>query len=624
MDKNQAIGFTLMAALLMVYFYFFAPQPPQQPEGGQTDTISTITNKPKAATPKALPQEQKKKESNLALPVAAEDTAEVSMAQFGIFSNVLKGKEKEITIENNLLELKYSTKGGLVKRVALKEYDDYQYKFPLVLLDEQSSRVRYIINTQYGSIDLADLYYRPDTQLLGDTTVLTFTADLATGMYIKHIYKLAPDDYYFSHKFIIYGLENEMTGNNVSMIWDNKLKRLETDIDYSRNYTTVNYWLVNDQDMEALKPRSSDKQEVTFNQPVSWFAFKQKFFTSGFAFNKPITSGYFSSYYDESDTVTVKYCRAVLDLPLNHFTEGATPNKQYFGPNKLKYLKRVATGFDENLYLGWPVVKWINKYVIITIFNFLEKHIGSYGIIIIILVFIIKLILSPLTYKSHIQMAKTKALKPELDELKKKFGGDMQKMQAEQMKLYSQVGVNPLSGCIPMLLQMPILFAMFQFIPHAVELRHESFLWAHDLSTYDSILTWSTNIPLISSFYGNHVSLFTLLMTISTILYTWINSQSTAQMEGPMKSMQYFMPVIFMFVLNKFPAGLTFYYFVSNLVSFGQIAVIRKFVDDEKIRAILEENKKRNQNKKKSKFQARLDEALKATEQAKKKKKGKK
>ena len=215
-------------------------------------------------------------------------------------------------------------------------------------------------------------------------------------------------------------------------------------------------------------------------------------------------------------------------------------------------------------------------------------------------------------------MAKTKALKPELDELKAKYGDDAQKMQSEQMKLYQQVGVNPLSGCIPMVLQMPILFAMFQFIPHAIEMRHKSFLWATDLSTYDSIVSWSANIPLISSFYGNHISLFTILMTISTILYTWANSQSTAQMQGPMKSMQYFMPVIFMFVLNSFPAGLTFYYFVSNLVSFGQIAVIRKFVDDTKIRAILDENKLKNKDKKKSKFQARIESAMKSSEESKK------
>jgi YidC/Oxa1 family membrane protein insertase len=207
-------------------------------------------------------------------------------------------------------------------------------------------------------------------------------------------------------------------------------------------------------------------------------------------------------------------------------------------------------------------------------------------------------------------MAKTKALKPELDELKEKYGDDMQKMQSEQMKLYQQVGVNPLSGCLPMLLQMPFLFAMFQFIPHAIELRHEPFLWAEDLSHYDSIMTLPFTIPG----YGDHVSLFTLLMTLSTLLYTWANSQATATMQGPMKTMQYIMPLIFLFMLNSFPAGLTFYYFVSNLVSFAQIAIIRRFVDDSKIRAILEENKEKNKGKKKSKFQQRLEDAMKAKE----------
>ena len=304
----------------------------------------------------------------------------------------------------------------------------------------------------------------------------------------------------------------------------------------------------------------------------------------------------------------------MTDLPLSNFMADAGANRYYYGPNKLNILNKVAPGFKKNLYLGWPVVRWINQYVIITAFTFLEKYIGSYGLIIIILVLIIKTILLPLTYKSHMSMAKTKALKPELDELKEKYGDDMQKMQSEQMKLYQQVGVNPLSGCIPMLLQMPILFAMFQFIPFAVELRHKSFLWAKDLSTYDSVL----NLPFEIPFYGDHVSLFTILMTVSTILYTWANSQSTAQLQGPMKTMQYFMPVIFMFVLNSFPAGLTFYYFVSNIVSFGQIAIIRKFVDEDKIRAILDENKKKNKNKKKSKFQSRLEDAMKASENSKK------
>ncbi len=612
MDKNQAIGFVLMAALIMVWFYFFAPKPTEQAPGVGVDTVNTIT-----------PQSQQliqdnsiiqNKEETTALEI---DSADISNKKFGIFTSALVGNAKEITIENELISLKYSTKGGIVREVTLKEFDDFQFKDQLILLDEESSRLKYMISTEYGNINLVDLYYKAEQRNNGDTTELVFTADLGNNKSIKHIYGLAPNSYAVSHKFLISGLENVISGNKVSMIWDNYLKRLESNLEYSRNYTTINYW-VNSGSMDDLSQRSSDKQEEHFAEPVNWFSFKQRFFTTGYVFNRPISTGYISSEFNELDTMTIKYCKAMIDIPLSNLTEDAGANTFYYGPNKLKILKKVAPGFEENLYLGWPVVKWINKYVIISIFTFLERYIGSYGLIIVILVFIIKLILSPLTYKSHISMAKTKALKPELDELKKLHGKDMQKMQSEQMKLYQQVGVNPLSGCIPMVAQMPILFAMFQFIPNAIEMRHRSFLWATDLATYDSIITWSAQIPLVSDYYGNHVSLFTLLMTVSTILYTWINAQSTAQMQGPMKSMQYFMPIIFMFVLNKFPAGLTFYYFVSNIVSFAQIAVIRKFVDDSKIRAILDENKKKNKDKKKSKFQSRIEVAMKKSNEAKK------
>ena len=614
MDKNQATGFVLMAALLMVWFYFFKPEPPVQTPGG-VDTVNTIT-----AQPQQLNQNNSIiQEKIIDEPVIEIDDVDLSTEKFGVFATALTGREEDVILENDLIKINYSSKGGLAKVVALKEFDDFQFNKPLILFDEESSQLKYLISTNNGNINLADLFFKSEQKNIGDTIQLTFTADLGSNKFIRHIYRLEPNSYTVSHQFIISGLESEISGSKVSLLWDNYLKRLETDIEYNRNYTQINYFLASGS-MDELSPRSSDKEETTFTEPVTWISFKQRFFTTGYIFNKPIRTGYISSEFNELDTITSKYCKMMVDIPLNNFSEDAGANTYYYGPNKLNTLKKVAPGFEENLYLGWPVVKWINKYVIITIFTFLEKYIGSYGVIIIVLVFIIKLLLSPLTYKSHISMAKTKALKPELDELKKKYGDDAQKMQSEQMKLYSQVGVNPLSGCIPMVLQMPILFAMFQFIPHAIELRHRAFLWATDLSTYDSIISWSTDIPLISGFYGNHVSLFTLLMTVSTILYTWINSQSTAQMQGPMKSMQYFMPVIFMFVLNKFPAGLTFYYFVSNLVSFGQIAIIRRFVDDTKIRAILDENKLKNKDKKKSKFQARLEGAMKVSNESKKKK----
>jgi len=239
----------------------------------------------------------------------------------------------------------------------------------------------------------------------------------------------------------------------------------------------------------------------------------------------------------------------------------------------------------------------------------------NYGVIIILIVLIVKMVLFPLTRKSYLSMAKMKALKPELDALKEKHGDDMQAMQKEQMSLYREVGVNPISGCIPMLLQMPILFAMFFFFPNSIELRQQSFLWAHDLSTFDVLFNLGFTIP----FYGSHVSGFTLLMTVSTILYTWSNNQ-VSTVQGPMKNIGYFMPIIFMFVLNSYSSGLSFYYFISNIITFGQQAVIRKFVDEDKIREKLEENKKKNANKGKSKFQQRLENAMKASQEAQKQK----
>ena len=297
---------------------------------------------------------------------------------------------------------------------------------------------------------------------------------------------------------------------------------------------------------------------------------------------------------------------------------GKAEFKFYVGPNDYKQIGKVTKDFAKNVYLGWPPVYWINKFVIFPVFHFLTQYITNFGLIIIILVILLKLVLFPLSYKSYLSMAKMKVLKPELDEIKERVGEDMTKVQQEQMKLYSQVGVNPISGCIPVLLQMPILFAMFYLFPASIELRQQPFLWAEDLSTYDSIV----NLPFVVPFLGSHISLFTLLMTISTLIYTWQNNQISS-VQGPMKSMSYIMPVIFLFVLNKFSAGLTFYYFVSNLVTFAQQAIIKRFVDEDKIKAIMEDNKKKNAanggGAKKSKFMSKLEDAMKASEEARRK-----
>lgn len=602
MDKNQATGLVVMVLFLMGYFYFFGPKEDAQNTPQTNDTTMVAQE-----TPKVPSQQEYKEKEELS------DSLKLAIQQqkLGVFAEAAEGEEEIYSLENELVKIDFSNKGGLIQQVSLKKFDDYQYNFPLVLIDKESSQFDYIIEADNRKINLADLYFdEVRTFSEGDSSVIEFTMVFGDGNNIKHTYYLGKDSYQIHQKSDLDGIKSLSQDQNVHFNWYSQMKRLETNIEDSRMRTAINYYLA-DGSSEQLTMRSKDREEQAIMQPINWISFRQKFFTSAIIGSAPFDKAYVAlTPRPETDTLVVKDGQISLDfnysyLNDNHFTF-------YFGPNKLKILKKVTEGFGENLELGWPIIKWINQYLILPIFNFLEKYIGNYGIIIILLVLFIRTLIAPLTYKSQIQMAKTKVLKPELDAIKEQYGDDMQKVQSEQMKLYSKVGVNPLSGCVPLLFQMPILFAMFQFIPYAIELRHEPLLWARDLSTYDSIITLPVSIP----FYGDHVSLFTLLMTLSTILYTWANSQQTAAMQGPMKSMQYFMPLIFMFVLNSFPAGLTFYYFISNLVSFGQLSLMKNFVNEDKIKAILEENKKKNATKKKSKFQQRLEEAMKASEDA--------
>lgn len=612
MDKNQVIGLVLLGILFIVYFQFFAPEP-AVPENMESDKETT----------QQAPEMEKETDSatpQISTPVDTVETVNDSISRlenqqkYGVFAQASQGEEKEITLENNLVRIVFSTKGGIVKAVELKEFKTYQKK-PLILFDQESNDFSYLIDLNGKEIDLAELYYNTDASTNiqiaeGDTVDLTFRLQ-ASGLQVVHHYSLAYDSYLLQHEMDT----RELGVSNVILHWQDDIKSLEKDITESRNKTSVNYYLSSG-DFEDLKPRSTDLEEEDVNSPIKWVSVTQKFFTSAIIANDPFNSGYVKTTVDIEDTSTVKSAEVLLEMPVN----GDNPNNFtfYFGPNNYLIMNKVTDGFSKNINLGWPPINFVNKFLIIPIFHFLEKYISNYGIIIFILVILIRILLFPLSYKSHVSMAKTKALKPELDALKEKFGNDMQKMQSEQMKLYQKAGVNPISGCVPMLLQMPILFAMFYFFPNSIELRQESFLWADDLSTYDSIISWTTQIPLLSDLYGNHISLFTILMTLSTILYTWMNNQ-VSSVQGPMKSIGYVMPLVFMFVLNKFSAALTYYYFLSNLVSFGQQAVIRRYVDDSKIRAIIEDNKLKNKSKKKSKFQARLEEAMKASEEAKKK-----
>ncbi|MCA6073598.1 membrane protein insertase YidC [Fulvivirga sedimenti] len=591
MDRNQAIGLMLMALLLLLYFQFFSPEPPKEEPRVQTEQV-TESNSPELNA--GLPAQE-----DPSLPDSLFD--EVSRQRLGIFAAGARGTEEEVAVENSQVALTFSTLGAQVATVELKDFTTYDGK-PLYILTPETSRIHQRVNADNRVIDLTELYYQKKTWSDNDTSYISFTLPLPSGA-VEHIYSLPPSGYQVGYELKLNGARVQ---ESVDFNWRDNLIKQEKDITLSRTNSTINYYTTGG-DFDGLAERSTSLEEKSIEEPLKWVSIKQRFFVAAMIASDRFTNVEVKTQADLADSSIVKEAQVAMSVPLENSATGWT---YYFGPNDYHILKDVTEDFSKNLYLGWPPMIWVNKFVIIPLFDLLNNFIGNYGLIIIIMVLMIKLVLSPLSYKSYLSMAKMKVLKPEMDAIKEKHGDDMSASQQETMKLYQQVGVNPVSGCVPMLLQMPILFAMFYFFPQSIELRGKPFLWAEDLSTYDTFIQLPFTIP----FYGSHVSLFVLLMTVSTILYTWSNQQ-VSTVQGPMKAFTYMMPLIFMFVLNSYPAALSFYYFVSNLVTFGQQAVIRKFVDDDKIRAILEENKKNAGSRKKSKFQQRLEAAMKAQQQ---------
>lgn len=576
MDRNQAIGLILISVMIFVWFFFFTTPPNEalNKKPPISDTIST----------KSLEQNKPKQVENI-------------QAYDSLF---LQGKAEEVILENKSLKITFSTKGGKIKQVLLKDYKTYEQK-PLYLLDETFSTMNYLIPTDKGNIDLYEVFYSAEKK----DDAIVFRAN-AGGKSVEQTYTLS-DGFELNYQIKLGGFELK---NNAIWKWKAAMPRTEKDATPSRIKSTISYFTkANGYDYLS---ETNDKQEKTITDSLRWIAFKQQFFlASVFATQKnAFVKAQISTVADENQKDIVKHYAATMEISPESFKNQKATFKFYLGPNQYSILKKIDEDFSRNVGLGWAIFGWVNKFVVIPILDVLSGMMSSYGLIIIVLVIILRIVLFPLSYKSYVGMAKMKVLKPEIDEIKARAGGDMQKIQQEQMELFRQVGINPLAGCIPMLLQMPILIAMFTYFPNAIELRQESFLWADDLSTYDSILNLPFNIP----FYGNHVSLFTILMTVSTIVYTWYSNQ-TSTIEGPMKMVGYVMPVMFMFMLNSYPAGLSYYYFISNLISIFQQIGIKKLVDENKIKAILEKNREKNKDKKKSGFQQRLEEALKAQQE---------
>lgn len=396
--------------------------------------------------------------------------------------------------------------------------------------------------------------------------------------------------------------------NTFDMRWEVKAPLQERSLEDERNLSTIYYKYFNESDVENLSER--DYEEKTLQTNIHWVSYKQKFFMSTLIFPEGLKeSGTTVATAEVNSDNYVEDYRSTYSIPYDFNSNFNQHMQFYFGPNHYQTLKKLDVNLERTVSLGWGIIGWVNKYLIIPVFNWLSNFSNNYGLIILLLTLIIKGLLILPMYKIYVSSAKMKLLKPELEEIKAKTGGDMQKMQQEQMKLYKKAGVSPFGGCLPQLIQFPILIAMFRFFPSSIELRHKAFLWADDLSTYDSIFTFPNGFEI--PWYGDHISLFTLLMAGSSILYTLYNTQSTG-MTGQMKWIMYLMPVMLLVWFNSYSAGLSYYYFLANMITFGQNFIFKTFiVDDAKLHKQIEANKKKKVTVKKSRFQKRLEDMAK-------------
>jgi len=550
----------------------------------------------------------KEEKAQPAVVVAGKDT--VSILPAG-------GEKQFFTVENDLAKYKFTTLGVRLYSVELKKYKTWDQR-PLVLFDGDSTEFGFRFFTISNKlIDTKSLLFT----ILSDTAhvvvtdssyTVVFRLNIGEDRYMDFRYVIPRDDYMIGFDVELHGMNSVIAGNltDLSLRWKIFMPQQEQGRVNEDNYSTIRFKYYQDE-VDGLPMRSSKELlEQDIPTKVEWVAFKDQFFSSVLISPAPpFNSGRVKSLKMPEDSPYFRECEADLSVPYRPGDNISYHMKMYYGPNNFKTLKKYGMGLQELVYLGRNIIRWINQFVIIPIFNWLNNYISNYGIIILLLTLIIKMALFPLTYKSYVSQAKMRVLKPFVDEINKKYPKkeDAMKKQQAWMALYKQAGVSPLSGCLPMLLQMPILFAMFRFFPTSIELRQQSFLWAHDLSTYDSVLQLPFTIPM----YGDHVSLFTILMTVSTIVTMKLNSPSgdTGQMPG-MKGMMYIMPVTFMLFLNNFSAALNYYYFLANLITFGQNMVAKAFVNEDEILHRVHERKKTPV--KKSKWQQRLEEAAKA------------
>lgn len=630
MDKNQIIGILLIVGIFVGFTIFNQPSAEEIEAAKQKRHRDSIAMAERLAAQKQL--EANDSSANVEINIAENsltDSAKQAADQlkFGDFYPAVKGNENDIVLENNKIKVTISTKGAAIKSVEVKDYKTYNQQ-PLEVWRATDDNVLSLdFFAQNRAISTDELYFDCENPTQNKAIFKAKTCN--QNQWLEFSYAINDSDsYLLDYTIAFHNLDNVINKNSsyIDLNWEQYLPILERGNDWE-NQNSGLYYRFADGDVENLNPTSDDDENLT---KTNWIAYKGQFFSSVIISKSDIPNASVSSKNILGKNNALKHMTAKIAVPNNGQPDSLA---FYFGPNKYKILKNVKLSNNEKLSLqeliplGWGIFGWVNRIAIIPLFNWLGSFISSYGLIILIMTIIIKLVIFPLTYKSYQSSAKMRVLKPQVEELSKKYPREDQAMQKQQatMDLYKRAGVNPMGGCLPVLLQMPILIAMFRFFPASIELRQQSFLWANDLSSYDSILDLPFSIP----FYGDHVSLFTLLMAAGIVISTKINSgqMDTGQQMPGMKMMMYLMPLMMVFWFNNYSSGLSYYYFLSNIITIIQTIVIRKYVDEEALLAKLNANASKNKNKtkKKSGFMARLEEMqrqqLEAMKQQQKKKK---
>lgn len=632
MNKENIIGLVLIFGMLIAYSFWMTPSKEEVAEKQRVlDSIAIARQQlDEASVIKAksiIPEEPV-----VTTPAATEESASAISAKladrYGSFAVSATGTEDIFHIESDLLRLGISTKGGRIISAELKEFLTYD-TLPLQLFHPDSSAFGLVFFSNNRIIKTESLYFRPfwyDSQFEGNSLMavngdneIQFamrayasndTTQSGSESYIEFKYTLKGNDYMTGLDLNFVGMSKIIDENTnfLELEWKNQLQRQEKDLLNERNVSTIHYRYISE-DMGELSETKDDSESLKTR--VKWIAFKQQFFNTTIIANESFISAELNSYVQPelTDARYLQTMEADISIPYQPLDQYSFPLSVYLGPNKYNILRKYDLRLERQISLGWSffLMQWLNRFAVIPVFNFLESFNMNYGIIILILTILLKTVLFPLTYKTYLSQARMRVLKPEVEEMNKKYPKkeDAMKKQQALMALYKKAGVNPMSGCVPMLIQLPILIALFRFFPSSIELRQQPFLWAHDLSTYDSVL----DLPFTIPFYGDHVSLFTLLMAISTVAYTYVNSKmmdtGATQMPG-MKMMMYLMPVMFLGFFNNYSSGLSYYYMLTNLITFAQMFLIRRVIDEDKIHKRILENKKKPV--KTSGFQKRLEE----------------